>query len=125
MGILPAFSYICNHIGFDTSSSLKNSLESSIFFFADNGHDLLSVIKAQVSTLQPYMYLDQGIDGFPAFGILPSSDIKAPYRAHLPERLYREFVIVCTVSVKSKTGGFVFAVMNPTETVRVHFSILR
>ena len=82
---------------------------------AGNEHNLLSAIV--VPFTQPGMYFDQGDDGFPAFGILPTSDIKEHYRVQLPLILYREFSIVCTVSVKSKAGGFVFAVMNPTETV--------
>lgn len=69
------------------------------------------------------MYFDQGFDGFPAFGVMPGSDIKSPYRLSLPERLYADFSIVCTVSVKSSSGGFIFAVVNPLETVRPIFII--
>lgn len=63
------------------------------------------------------MYFDQGLDGFPAYGIISGSDIKAPYRLHLPERLYAEFSITCTIAIKSLAGGFIFAVVNPLETV--------
>lgn len=79
-------------------------------------HDLLKVINIPFDDPKT-MYFDQGLDGFPAYGIMPGSDIKSPYRLTLPERFYPEFTVMCTVAVKSAPGGFIFAVLNPSETV--------
>lgn len=93
----------------------------TIFMFyvaiiVDREHDLLKAINVPFDDPKT-MYFDQGLDGFPAFGIMPGSDIKSPYRLTLPERFYPEFSVVCTVAVKSAPGGFIFAVLNPSETV--------
>lgn len=87
-----------------------------IFYIIEKEHDLLTAIKVPFENAH-VMYFDQGLDGFPAYGILPGSDIKTPYRTLLPEQFYREFSIVCTVAAKSSQGGFIFAVVNPSETV--------
>ncbi len=91
--------------------------KNSIFFLSDREHDLLRTIKVPFEDPKS-MYFDQGIDGFPAYGIIPGCDLKSPYRTSLPERFYAEFSITCTVAIKSAPGGFIFAVVNPSETVR-------
>ncbi|XP_062710137.1 collagen alpha-1(XV) chain isoform X1 [Aedes albopictus] len=57
-----------------------------------------------------------GSDGFPAFGVAPHADIKSPYRTILPEKL-TEFTIIATVRPGSRSGGYVFSVVNPLDTV--------
>ncbi|XP_063227469.1 collagen alpha-1(XV) chain-like [Bacillus rossius redtenbacheri] len=79
-------------------------------------HDILRAINI------PFMdsktqYFENGFDGFPAFGLRPGSDIKTPYRLLMPEKLYGEFSVLAAVSPNSKEGGFLFAVVNPLETV--------
>ncbi|KAK7573626.1 hypothetical protein V9T40_010817 [Parthenolecanium corni] len=86
-----------------------------VAIIVDREHDLLKAINVPFDDPKT-MYFDQGLDGFPAFGIMPGSDIKSPYRLTLPERFYPEFSVVCTVAVKSAPGGFIFAVLNPSET---------
>ncbi|KAI5694674.1 hypothetical protein M8J75_003140 [Diaphorina citri] len=79
-------------------------------------HDLLSVIKIPFED-PATMYFAPGADGFPAYGLLPGSDVKAPYRLTFPETLYKEFALVGTVKVNTAEGGFLFALVNPLETV--------
>lgn len=62
-------------------------------------------------------YFDYAPDGFPAFGLLPGSDVKKPFRVHMPERLYPEFSITAKIRHTSREGGFLFAVVNPLDTV--------
>ncbi|XP_037076757.1 collagen alpha-1(XV) chain-like [Pollicipes pollicipes] len=59
----------------------------------------------------------EGEDGFPAFGFQPGHDVKHPYRLYLPERMPRDFAIAVTVRPTQPEGGFLFAVVNPLETV--------
>ncbi|VVC43055.1 Concanavalin A-like lectin/glucanase domain [Cinara cedri] len=83
--------------------------------YSCNEHDLQEAIKVPFE--DPQLYFDKGDDGFPAFGIKPGSDIKSPYRLFLPEKLYPEFSIVVNFKLNSTTGGFLFAVVNPSENV--------
>lgn len=62
-------------------------------------------------------YVATSQDGFPAFGLRSGSDIKRPYRLFLPERLPQQFSILVSVQPTSQRGGYLFAVVNPLETV--------
>ncbi|XP_044735698.1 collagen alpha-1(XV) chain-like [Chrysoperla carnea] len=79
-------------------------------------HDLLQAIKIPFNDPKT-QYFENGLDGFPAFGLRPGSDIKSPYRLFIPEKLYPEFSIVVTVRSLSREGGFLFAVVNPLDTI--------
>lgn len=63
------------------------------------------------------VFFDSGVDSFPAMGIRRGSDIKSPFRLYLPEKFYPEFSITVTCKLASKEGGFLFAVVNPLDTV--------
>lgn len=58
----------------------------------------------------------EGSDGFPAFGIKPEADIKSPYRIVLPEKLF-EFAVMAAIRPESRTGGYLFSVVNPLDTI--------
>ncbi|GAB6019618.1 hypothetical protein CHUAL_001179 [Chamberlinius hualienensis] len=99
--------------------SLKNST-STLF----RGHqissayhetDLLEAIKVPFES--PAIRYVTGYDGFPAFGLSERADIKRPYRLILPERLYRDFSILVTFKSPSVDGGFLFSVVNPSDTL--------
>ncbi|CAG0882748.1 unnamed protein product [Cyprideis torosa] len=77
--------------------------------------DILKIIDKPFKDEQ--LYVAEGLDGFPAHGIKAEADIKAPYRVHLNERLYRDFAILMTFKSTTEKGGFLFAVLNPTETI--------
>ncbi|KAK3908876.1 Collagen alpha-1(XV) chain [Frankliniella fusca] len=80
------------------------------------GHDILSAI--QIPFVDPKtQYFDYAPDGFPAFGLLPGSDVKKPFRVHMPDKLYAEFSITAKIRSMSREGGFLFAVVNPLDTV--------
>ncbi|XP_038223261.1 collagen alpha-1(XV) chain-like isoform X3 [Zerene cesonia] len=79
-------------------------------------YDLLHAIGVPFSNPKT-QYFDEGLDGFPAYGLKPGSDIKSPYRLFMPEKLYAEFSITATVRPANKDGGFLFSVVNPLETV--------
>jgi len=67
---------------------------------------------------------DLAEDGFPAYKISPTADVKSPYRMLLPEKLY-EFAILTTFRPNSPKGGYLFSVVNPLDTVvqlGLHFS---
>ncbi|GBP91854.1 Collagen alpha-1(XV) chain, partial [Eumeta japonica] len=78
--------------------------------------DLLHAIGVPFSNPKT-QYFDEGLDGFPAYGLKPGSDIKSPYRLFMPEKLYAEFSITATVRPANRDGGFLFSVVNPLETV--------
>ena len=63
------------------------------------------------------LYYVSGDDGFPAIGIRENADIKKPYRLVVPERLYQDFSITAVVRPDSPSGGFLFAVVDPTELI--------
>lgn len=79
-------------------------------------YDLLHAIGVPFSNPKT-QYFDEGLDGFPAYGLKPGSDIKSPYRLFMPEKLYSEFSITATVRPANKEGGFLFSVVNPLETL--------
>lgn len=79
-------------------------------------HDILQAIKIPFDDPKT-QFFDNGLDGFPAFGLRPGSDVKSPYRLFIPEKLYSEFSIVATVRPNTRDGGFLFSVVNPLETV--------
>lgn len=87
------------------------SLSSFPDVFAE--FDLLLAIK--IPPEEGITFVD-GSDGFPAFGVAPHADIKSPYRTILPEKL-TEFTIIATVRPGSRSGGYVFSVVNPLDTV--------
>jgi hypothetical protein len=55
-------------------------------------------------------------DKFPAFGITKATQIKAPYRTILPEKL-TEFSILTDIRPDTRTGGYIFTVVNPLDTI--------
>lgn len=63
------------------------------------------------------LYVATGEDGFPAYGLRAGSDVKSPYRLFLPEKLFPEFSILVRVQPTTRKGGYLFAVVNPLETV--------
>ncbi|XP_054711267.1 collagen alpha-1(XV) chain-like [Uloborus diversus] len=71
----------------------------------------------QIPFATPGVDFSIGPDGFPAFRLDPEADIKAPYRLHLPPSLFRNFAIGVTLKPNTPHGGYIFAVVNPTETV--------
>ncbi|XP_069696749.1 collagen alpha-1(XV) chain-like [Periplaneta americana] len=79
-------------------------------------HDILQAIKIPFDDPKT-QFFDNGLDGFPAFGLRPGSDVKSPYRLFIPEKLYGEFSIIATVRPNTREGGFLFSVVNPLETV--------
>nr|XP_012137702.1 PREDICTED: collagen alpha-1(XV) chain-like [Megachile rotundata] len=83
-------------------------------------YDLLEA--AVASTDDNNLYIDDGLDGFPAFGFRPGSEVKQPYRLYLPEKLPAEFTLVATFKPTSFRTSYLFAVLNPFETV-VQFGI--
>lgn len=62
-------------------------------------------------------YLSIGEDNFPVFGLKAGSDVKSPYRLFLPEILFPEFSILARIQPTWIRGGYLFAVVNPLETV--------
>ncbi|KAL3275606.1 hypothetical protein HHI36_020359 [Cryptolaemus montrouzieri] len=80
-------------------------------------YDLLQAV--EIPFLDPKtQYIDgEGHDGFPAFGFRAGSDVKVALRQILPEKLPAEFSIWISAKLKSRRGGFLFAVVNPYDTV--------
>ncbi|XP_036151025.1 collagen alpha-1(XV) chain-like isoform X1 [Monomorium pharaonis] len=84
--------------------------------FPEVAYDLMV---ASVSSMMDdnNLYMDDGVDGFPAFGFRPGSEVKQPYRLYLPEKLPAEFTLVATFKPTSFRTSYLFAVLNPFETV--------
>lgn len=86
-------------------------------YFSDlQEHDLLRAIPVPFSNPKT-QFFTEGLDGFPAYGLRPGSDIKSPYRLFMPEKLYPEFAITAAIKPANRDGGFLFSVVNPLETV--------
>lgn len=96
--------------------SANDGLYTSKFQTDIPEYDLLHAIGVPFSNPKT-QYFDEGLDGFPAYGLMAGSDIKSPYRLFMPEKLYAEFSITATVRPANKEGGFLFSVVNPLETV--------
>ncbi|XP_076304531.1 uncharacterized protein LOC143222229 isoform X3 [Tachypleus tridentatus] len=76
--------------------------------------DLLQAIKIPFST--EFVGFVVGQEGYPAFGLKEGADEKVPYRLYLPDTLFKEFSVVAIIRPEHHHGGFLFAVVNPTET---------
>ncbi|KAG8226003.1 hypothetical protein J437_LFUL009897 [Ladona fulva] len=79
-------------------------------------YDFLRAIKIPFEDSKTQFFED-GLDGFPAFGLRAGSDIKSPYRLFLPESLPADFSISATIRPHNLRGGYLFAVVNPMETL--------
>lgn len=78
-------------------------------------YDLLESVMSQID--DKTLYIADGLDGFPSFGFRPGSEIKQPYRMYLPEKLPSEFTLVATFKPLALKNSYLFAVLNPFETV--------
>ncbi|KAF5288198.1 hypothetical protein FQA39_LY03966 [Lamprigera yunnana] len=83
---------------------------------ASTKYDILGALKISFQESKT-QYIATSEDGFPAFGIRAGSDVKSPYRLFLPEKLFSEFSILARVQPTTRRGGYLFAVVNPLETV--------
>ncbi|KAF5301756.1 hypothetical protein FQR65_LT08738 [Abscondita terminalis] len=79
-------------------------------------YDILGALKINFQESKT-QYIATSEDGFPAFGLKAGSDVKSPYRLFLPEKLFYEFSILARVQPTTRKGGYLFAVVNPLETV--------
>ncbi|XP_032689787.1 collagen alpha-1(XV) chain-like [Odontomachus brunneus] len=88
-------------------------------FFSERKEMVYDLMEASVSSMTDdnNLYIDDGLDGFPAFGFRPGSEVKQPYRLYLPEKLPAEFTLVATFKPTSFRTSYLFAVLNPFETV--------
>lgn len=84
-------------------------------FISETIYDLLVTTVTPTDDLN--YYIDDGLDGFPAFGFRPGSEVKQPYRLYLPEKLPAEFTLLAIFKPISFRTSYLFAVLNPFETV--------
>ncbi|XP_065566342.1 collagen alpha-1(XVIII) chain-like isoform X5 [Artemia franciscana] len=103
-----------------TPSSQSNTLNSLFSNFRSQDTykewDLISAIT--VPFVDPTtQYMETGLDAFPAFGFSIGADLKFPYRLFIPDTLPRDFSILATIKPESPSGGFLFGVANPMDTV--------
>ncbi|XP_059620542.1 collagen alpha-1(XV) chain isoform X2 [Phlebotomus argentipes] len=61
-------------------------------------------------------FITDDTDNFPVLNIQKEADIKTPFRLILPERL-TDFLIRGIIRPESLSGGYIFSVVNPLETV--------
>ncbi|XP_018572244.1 collagen alpha-1(XV) chain-like isoform X2 [Anoplophora glabripennis] len=80
-------------------------------------YDILRAVKIPFQDAKTQYIDEDGHDGFPAFGFRTGSDVKIAHRQILPEKLSPEFSILISAKPRSKRGGFIFAVVNPYDTV--------
>lgn len=92
-------------------------LTISNLFVSEINYDLIEAAVASADTDDTNLYIDDGLDGFPSFGFRPGSEVKQPYRLYLPEKLPAEFTLVATFKPMSFRTSYLFAVLNPFETV--------
>lgn len=63
------------------------------------------------------IFLAEGHDGFPAFGFRTGNQVKQPYRMYLPDKLPSEFTLVAVFKLMNPNDSYLFAILNPFETV--------
>ncbi|XP_064211891.1 collagen alpha-1(XV) chain isoform X4 [Tribolium castaneum] len=80
-------------------------------------YDLLAAVKIPFQDPKTQYIDEDGHDGFPALGFKAGSDVKIAHRQILPEKLPAEFSILISAKPRSRKGGFIFAVVNPYDTV--------
>lgn len=89
--------------------------QASAVLLPETDYDLL---EAAVSLIDDKNhYITDGYDGFPSFGFRPGSEVKQPYRMYLPEKLPAEFTLVASFKPLAVRNSYLFAVLNPFETV--------
>ncbi|XP_030746994.1 collagen alpha-1(XVIII) chain-like isoform X3 [Sitophilus oryzae] len=79
-------------------------------------YNLLDAVKIPLQDPKT-QYVADSEDGFPAFGFKAGSDVKMARRQILPDVLSPEFAVLISAKPRTKRGGFVFAVVNPLDTV--------
>lgn len=98
------------------NKSQSSFLYHSILFILTDAlveFDLMNVFKIPLEEGVDFV---DGSDGFPAFKVLTSADVKSPYRLALPEKL-EEFAIMLSIRPESRSGGYIFSVVNPMDTI--------
>lgn len=58
-----------------------------------------------------------GVDGYPTFLITSLANIREPVQMLFNQPLYSEFSISITLQPYKREGGFIFAVVNPYQTI--------
>ncbi|XP_059470100.1 collagen alpha-1(XV) chain isoform X3 [Neocloeon triangulifer] len=89
---------------------------SQVLSFIPKEYELMQTIQIPLVDTKT-QFFDQGFDGFPTHGMRPGSNIKSPYRVVLPEKMPPDFTIRMAAKPASREGGFLFAVVNPLDTV--------
>ncbi|VBB35472.1 unnamed protein product, partial [Acanthocheilonema viteae] len=78
--------------------------------------DLLVPVKSLLNE-RVELYKAKGLEGFPAVGIKRGVEIVVPYRQYLPRKFFRNFAFTAVVRPDDRQGGYLFAVVNPLDTV--------
>lgn len=76
---------------------------------------MLRAVKAPFQ--DPRVYHAKGEAGLPAFGFRRGSNVVVPFRMYMPKRFFRDFSILVSVRPDDEMGGYLFAVVNPFDTV--------
>ncbi|XP_076263566.1 collagen XV/XVIII-type protein multiplexin isoform X3 [Rhynchophorus ferrugineus] len=79
-------------------------------------YNLLDAVKIPLQDPKT-QYVADSEDGFPAFGFKLGSDVKMARRQILPDTLSQEFAILISAKPRTKKGGFIFAIVNPMDTI--------
>ncbi|XP_014665656.1 PREDICTED: collagen alpha-1(I) chain-like [Priapulus caudatus] len=78
--------------------------------------DLLNAISIPIE--QAGVDFTSGFDGFIALNVRRSALVRTPFRTLFPEVFFADFSILVTARLADpRRGGFLFAVVNPTDTV--------
>ncbi|XP_074099429.1 collagen XV/XVIII-type protein multiplexin isoform X4 [Cotesia typhae] len=100
------------------SSTVLCTLDTNADIFGDKKEMVYDLLQAAVATTDDKnQYIDDGLDNFLAFGFRPGSEVKQPYRLCLPEKLPAEFTVVATFKPISSRTSYLFAVLNPFDTI--------
>eukprot|EP00916_Digyalum_oweni_P015135 GHVL01024690.1.p1 GENE.GHVL01024690.1~~GHVL01024690.1.p1 ORF type:complete len:252 (-),score=-0.35 GHVL01024690.1:6-761(-) len=102
-------------VGILTSAVTSQRLDSDSSDAASE-IDLLSAIGIPEDTRVGVTYT-AGLDGYPTFLITSKAFIREAAQLFFRQPLYSEFAITLTVQPYTSRGGFVFAVVNPYQTI--------
>uniref|UniRef100_A0A158P5Y1 LAM_G_DOMAIN domain-containing protein n=1 Tax=Angiostrongylus cantonensis TaxID=6313 RepID=A0A158P5Y1_ANGCA len=78
--------------------------------------DLLVPVESALNS-DPRVFRAKGIDSLPAIGIQRGVEIAVPYRLYLPRRFFPQFSLLASVKPMDRRGGYLFAVVNPYDTL--------
>lgn len=86
------------------------------FVFITDVFQEYSLLDAIKFSMDEHVEFADGPDNFSSYVFKLQSEVKSPYRTILPESL-KQFAIMITFRPETRSGGYLFSIVNPLDTV--------